>query len=256
MIWTKLVSIFQLIVDPKNRTFLLLAVVMALLGVTMHQCDKVDALQHEVQIKDSNLKALADDLSHYTTETGKLVAEKGALQVTVDELQTLNADLSQHIDQDNPPITITNLGYTIVRDTVVVSDVDVESDGNEHLINFRHVEIEDWGSRIIAGLSRFAVEDGTIINPSTTITEDFLDMSLSTGFREREDGMLVTYVETDAPNVYFNVVEGAVLDPSQFYKPPQQKRWGLGPVIGAGLDSSMSSTFFIGVGLQYQVITY
>lgn len=256
MIWTKLVSVFQMIVDPKNRTFLLLAVVMALSTLTFQQCNKVDSLQQEVQVKDSNLKALADTLSHHTTETGRLVAEKGALQVTVEELQTLNSDLSQRINKDDPPITVTNLGYTIVRDTVEVSDVNVESDGLNHLINFRHTEIEDWGSRAISGFTKFAIEDGTITNPSTTITEDFLDMSLSTGFRERDDGMIVTYVETDAPDVHFSVVEGAVLDPSQFYKPPQQKRWGLGPVLGAGFDSSMSSTFFIGIGLQYQILQH
>ena len=245
-------SILKWMGDPDNHKYVLYVVLILLALLALQQCNKVDDLQHDLQVSDSNLMALADDLEQRTTDYQTTLAEKGALQVEKQRLKRINEDLSKKVNRLQKPLTITDLGYKIVRDTVVVSDVYVSQANGAYTVGFRHREVESWGRRVIEGRTKFRFSDSSVIDPITTITRDIIETQITTGFRQRDDGMLVTYAESPDPNIEFTQVDGAVLDPNKFAR-SERSPWSVGPLIGYGVTPDFNLTPFVGVGVSYSL---
>lgn len=250
------------VTSPENHKFVLIAVVALLSIFIFRQCGEINQLEQENQISQSNMRALSDSLETTTDELGNVKSERGALQASSKELRQLNRSLASTVDSlRNNPTIITRTRTVVERDTVF----DVDSVG-EHLgddrfqITFESKESGDWGLREIAGASRFRiVGDTTVTDIQTDIVRDVLEMTITTGFRETEDGMLRVFATTNFPGVQTLDVEGAVIDPRLYVNREEiqrPKRMGIGLQLGYGITPDMTFRPYVGIGLSYNLIRW
>ena len=247
--------------DPKNHKFVLIVIVVILSFFIFRQCGTIADLEQDKQVSQSNVAALTDSLVTTVDELGNVKSERGAFQARNRDLRQLNESLSETVDSlKNNPIIITRTRTVVERDTVF----DIDSAGeflgdNEFRITFESLDRGDWGVREIAGASRFRViGDTTITDIQTDIVRDVIEMTITTGFRETEDGMLRIFATTNFPGVQTLDVEGALLDPRLYVSRDevQRQRFGIGFQLGYGFTSDMRLSPYIGVGVSYNLIRW
>ena len=247
--------------DPKNHKFVLLIIVIILSAFIFRQCNTITELEQEKQVTESNIAALTDTLTTTRDELGNISSERGAFQAQSWQLRQLNRSLASTVDSlKNNPIVVTRTRTIVERDTIF----DIQSAGeflgdNEFRITFETKDSGDWGVREIAGASRFRViGDSTITDIKTDIVRDVIEMTITTGFRETDDGMLRIFATTNFPGVKTLDVEGALLDPRLYIsgQTEERKRWGVGLQIGYGVSPDMTFRPYIGVGVSYNLIRW
>ena len=107
------------------------------------------------------------------------------------------------------------------------------------------------------------------INGLTAVKSDFSSFSTQVNNLELTTNLMIDVIEDNkklqiigkTDNPYINIInmDGVILDPSKskllkkYYK---QKKWNLGPYIGAGLTKDMKFSPSIGIGVSYGIIQF
>jgi len=223
-----------------------------------YQHNKIAELEQREHIAQSNEIALTDTLRTVRTDYGAILSEKGALQVDKRRLSEVNKELGEKIKQlENDPITVTIIETVVERDTIYV-DTESEFLGDSRFqLSWSHSEEGHWGNRLLEGVSRFEIVSlEEVKNVNTSITRDVLSINITTGFRQTDDGMLRAYVESSYPNIRFNNLNAAIVDPSFFTRSPAKDKVRLvfGPFIGVGWDYELNSIAIFGMGVTYNIL--
>lgn len=259
-ILSKLTGLVKWVTDPKNLKTVLF-IVIALLGVFIFkQCNTIENLEYDNQISKSNIAALSSELETTRDSLGNVTSERGALQGSVDELRNLNSSLAETVDslRQNPTI-ITRTVTRIERDTVFNVDTEADYLGDATFrFEWQTEESGNWGFREIAGRNTFTlVNDTTVSNVNTDIVRDVMEMTITTGFRETEEGFLRVFATTQFPGVQQLDVQGALIDPRKYVETSNdRKRWGLGFQLGYGFNQEFKANPYIGIGVSYNPITW
>jgi len=254
-------SAFRWATDPQNRTAIMFIAIIVLSGYIFYQHNKISNLETTVQVQQDNIFALTDSLRDVSFDKNRLIMEQGAFQATIGDLRSLNRRLADEVDSlRSNPLTITRIETRIERDTVLASNIEWDYEGDDVFrIGWDFEETGDWGERYISGYNRFVYEDRSTIHPlETVLLKDILEFNITTGFRRTDDGHFVAYASSTYPNLTFNVVDGAILDPSMFPRVVEEdrRRWGLGVQFGYGVNSNLDPDFFVGLGIQYSLINW
>lgn len=254
-------SLLSWLTDPKNIKYLAIVVVVAMGVGLVYQYNMLQEIRDREQQAISNVTALESRLEVERDKTGTLRGEKGALQVELNSLRELNSTLSDEVkDLRENPVTITKIRVVTERDTIVDIPTAGEYLGeNRFKLSWNYEQSGDWGSRAIGGTNEFnVIGDEFLTDIQTDITTDSFSLNITTGFRETDEGMLRVYAQTDYPNVTFNQVEGAIVDPDYFAAPPPSKRphWVVGPYFGVGMSGEYVLRPTIGVGITYNVFSW
>lgn len=255
-------SAFSWIADPKNHKFVLVAIVVIMGIFVFRQCNQIDDLEVKNQRAQSNIQALNSELVQTTDSLGNVVAQRGALQGSLEEIQDLNSELVDSLEYliENP-LTVTDIRYIIRRDTVFAVPTDSEFLGDGRFkLTWEYTNSGDWGRRELGGETRFTlVGDTTLVNETTDIVTDVMEMNITTGFEETDDGMLRVYATTKYPGAEFLKIDGAILDPKNYVDSDDfqdKKRWGFGPNVSYGMNTNGDLSIYIGAGIQYNLIRW
>ena len=248
------------ITDPKNRTIVLFAVIIAAGAYMFYQHTQISNLEHQQDISLSNIAALSSELVTAADSLGNVTSERGALQGDVDQLRTMNSDLAETVDSlKNNPEIITVTKTVVERDTIYDIDTIAEYLGQSR---FRFVwsseESGEWGFREIGGQNTFTmVNDTTVADVQTDITTDRMEMTITTGFRKTDEGFLRVFATTSFPGVQELDVQGALIDPRDYVSSSEtKKRWGLGFQAGYGVNHKFEAYPFIGFGVSYNLFNW
>lgn len=258
-------SVFEFLTDPKNRSVVLLGIIVAMGIFLAFKNAKINELETDKAIMENNIFALQDTLRVTRDELGNVTAERGAFQATIGDLREMNEYLADKIDSlENDVSTITVTDIEVQRDTVFTSDTEWVYTAEEYFkLNWNFSDSGSWGSRIIEGYNTFTVDSDSTITPiETVLTQDSFNMVLTTGFRRTPEGKFFTYATTDFPNVNIRNVQGAVLDPTMFNIPKVQeererrRKWGIGLQVGYGATAQGDLTPYVGVGVQRNIFSW
>lgn len=250
------------VADPKNHKFVLVVVVVLLSFFMFRQCGQIDDLENQNQRAQSNITALNDTLTQVKDDKGNLLAEKGALQGSLDDIRELNEELVDSLEylKDNP-ITVTEIRYVTRQDTIFDIPTAGEYLGQDRFsLTWEHKDSGNWGRRELGGITRFTlIGDTSIVESTTDIVKDIMEMNITTGFTETDDGKLRIYARTNYPGAEFLQVDGAIIDPRMYVSSPEserRKRFGFGIQLGYGLTPDMNTSPYVGLGVSYNFIQW
>lgn len=239
----------------KYGSVILIAAVVALLILTVKQCDTINKYKDENTRLENNLLAANDTLKNY--KDGKYnVAEMRAMQLRIDEL----AD-SLKLERGKKPVTIikyvavvsdsVSVPVEIVHDTVFIdkawSDMGYIA-ANEH-------SVFGNSSRSVFVTIPYKVNCETGLLESNGNAEIELEQNIwveSTLYRDKQ-GYTYIRLKTDYPSCTFNNGAGIlVTDKSYEYKSRKQFGLGIGLQVGYGavLSRPVRLAPYVGVGVS------
>ena len=123
------------------RKFLFIALVL-LVGTNIFLFKRLDSVKKERNRLDSNQAALLSDVEHYKTEAGKNAASVLRLELTKNELEKKNKDLTKTVDDLNIKLKRIQAATTTATKTEIeiktkVRDSIVYRNELDTLLNFR-----------------------------------------------------------------------------------------------------------------------
>ena len=150
---------------------------------------------------------------------------------------------------------ISNVKATVITDTVFIeNEINTDTKTNLNSLSWEYYKAyNENNSRFIKGQSRFMIDtsDLTIIDKGTIISEDKMNISLTTGLNELDESFQI-FVKTDYPGITFSNIDGAILDKKRFMKQTQPS-WIFGPsvYVGLGVDPlNRTAGPQVGIGLS------
>ena len=177
-----------------------------------------------------------------------------------DALSELNEELQKEIKnlKDNPVI-ITKVKTEFQIDTLymesesVAENIDTVTGDKIYDLKWSYSKEPEYFS--LAGLtevygdfSKFTTRiDKLTVNSNLTL--DVIDNGKT----------LEVITKSDNPYVNITGMQSVMIDPRQsktLKKYFKQKRWGIGPQIGIGVDKNLKFTPYIGVGVSYNIFVF
>ena len=114
------------------RKFLFIALVL-LVGTNIFLFKRLDSVKKERNRLDSNQAALLSDVEHYKTEAGKNAASVLRLELTKNELEKKNKDLTKTVDDLNIKLKRIQAATT----TATKTEIEIKTKVRDTLLNFR-----------------------------------------------------------------------------------------------------------------------
>lgn len=246
-----------------RNNFILLAVIVILILLYLKQCQSARDLKNENSIYMNNLEALKDTVRIEKNRAGQIEFSKQALISRNGDLEKLNKKLADevknakgkviYVQSASGTINNTQVEPQIITNTVKVYDksttvvgthIDTTFDDN----NYRKLSLE----------TIVKTDSGKIISSTSQVKKDEIAFNIITGLKE-EKGKIRIFIRSDYPGLSFSKIDGSLVDPhkSETLKkmfPP--KRFGAGFMIGYGLTQNMTPSFFVGAGIQYNIIRW
>ena len=129
------------------RKFLFIALVL-LVGTNIFLFKRLDSVKKERNRLDSNQAALLSDVEHYKTEAGKNATSVLRLELTKNELEKKNKDLTKTVDDLNIKLKRIQAATTTATKTEIeiktkVRDSIVYRNELDTLLNFRSANLSD-----------------------------------------------------------------------------------------------------------------
>jgi hypothetical protein len=246
-----------------NAILFIVILILAAFGFWQYQ--KAQDLKITESIMNHNIEALNDTIRIEKNKEGQIEFTKQAFIAKSNDLEKWNKELAAEVKKEKGTViflqkSLAGIDNTPKEPKIITNEVKVhEFDAEQYTIttnsdttfnadNFRKISIE----------TTVKLDSSRIKWSTSKITKDALSFNLITGLKE-EDGKLRIMLRSDYPNLVFSKIDGALIDPhkSEVLKkmfPP--KKWGFGPVVGYGLATDMKPSYFIGVGIQYNIIRW
>lgn len=220
----------------KDFLYLGIIIVLALsLGFSLRSC------QNNKTQYNTNIEALTDTITYIKSKNNDLIATKTIYEANIKDLQSLNNELYEDIKNmnvKNPETVIKYVGAIDNKsnDTTYIIKNDTIYKGFSKSFDFSNKWRTFNGSLdYIPDSLKFNINNDIVYFDYTVIVDD--------------DNKL--YIKSSNPYVKYEEMTGLTL-PKQ-----KQKRFGIGPHIGYGLDlSNMKFSPYIGIGLQYNLISF
>jgi hypothetical protein len=244
----------------KTNLFLLIAVIVLVI-LFLKQCQVAKELKINEQVAHGNLEALRDTVKIERNRAGEIEFTKQSLISKSQDLEKWNKDLAALVKKEKGKVIyiqqasggIKTLPSEVITNTVTIYDNETSSietvfDTIYSTDNYRRLKL----------LTTVKMDSSKIKSSSSKILDDQIGFNIVTGLKE-EGGKIRITIRSDYPGLTFSKIDGALVDPhkSEVLKrmfPP--KKFGLGPVIGYGLNPTMKPGYFIGLGLQYNIIRF
>lgn len=203
---------------------------------------------------------LTEQINIYTNKAGEAYSAQQLLIAEKDELLKMNNELANEIKnlKDNP-LVITKVKTEFRLDTLymesdtIIQYIDTLKNIRTYDLAWHYNKEQQYFS--IAGVTQVESDfssfqtriDNLTVNQEMTM--DIID-----------DGNKLEVI-TKSDNPYINVIgmQSVMIDPREsktLKKYFKQKRWGIGPQIGVGIDKNLKFTPYIGVGVSYNIFVF
>ena len=207
----------------------------------------------ELALANQNVAAMADSVSYERNRADELEAVRLSLVTEADELHKYSAGLADELKKERGEVeSLSRSLASISRDTVYLENIVLvdssSADVPKFSLSWQDTDTYGNSSRFLEGTTFVEMIDD-MIESSTAITRDEINLYIVQGIRINDNNQYETFIRTDYPGVKFNT-ESAVLNvPEQ----PRTKKWGIG--VGAGWDF-INQGPSVHVGLQRNLLRF
>lgn len=207
---------------------------------SIHQCNTYK------RMNDNNITALTDTINLYKSKNGNIIAEKTTLYATIKDLKKINDSLYNVVKDINikNPDNIVYVNTTIEyekHDTLFLIN-------NDTIKNTCKIEQKfDFTNkyRSLQG-NVYYYRGNTQDTLGINISKDLVNVDFTTILKDNK-----IYISSSNPYVKYNDIIS--INTKQNSK---NKRFGVGPMIGVGINHKLQFTPFIGVGLTYNIFQF
>lgn len=238
--------------------------VVVLMLLFLRECNRNSGLKSELRVATQNEVALTDSIQIIQSENGGLIAQKAVLVKDKEALQKANSGLANEVKRlkksgvNGDIQTITDIGATLgsKEDQIVEAQVVyISPEGDVRLSLELDTIYDERNSRHLAGYVEFYIDSMKVENVRAVLTEDQINIALSTGLVKDEDGIYRIYVQSDYPGFNVTHLDGAILEPKMLKELGlQEDAWIIGPHVGYGFGPGQDrATPFVGVGVTYNL---
>lgn len=229
-------------IDRKTLIFSFIIIILILINIlAVSHCSNISATS------DNNIIALTDSIKYFKGKNGALVAQKTMLNGDMSLLKHVNDSLYNIIKNigvkspDNvvySKITITDIKH----DTVWTQIHDTVSDKSKSIYNINKKFKFSDSYHTLAGNTWFntdGVADSLGLSIDTnTVVADFTIV--------QKDNKV--YITSNNPYIKYNNIIGI--------NNTKKKRFGIGPVIGVGINQKVKVNPYIGFGIMYNIFLF
>lgn len=234
----------MLLQNIDKKTIFFVFIIIILIFSNLLSISRCSTVKHT---NDVNLEAMTDTIKYFETKNGLLVAQKTMLNGNLSTLKKINDSLYNVIKETgvNSP------------DNVVYSKVTIHDTNHDTAWITKHDTIDKNFKNIYNINKKFNFSDSyRTLTGSTWFHSnglvDSLGMSIDTNtviadftIVQKDNNV---YITSNNPYVEYNKVIGLTTS--------KKKRFGIGPVIGAGINQKAKFTGFVGVGLMFNVFSF
>jgi len=275
MTWLSVLGViksgFSFLIDPKNRTVVLILAIAILSFLLFNKCNESNKLKTEMAVKTQNIEALNDSVKTVKNKAGELQQEKLALISTGDNLRGLNVSLNDEVKKQKGNVIyisemnaeLKNKNGKLEKENKSLRDslkTHITANGDTvNTIYWDFSKVYDKNnSRTIIGNTNFSLKGKKITPQGSELTNYGFKLNITTGLSEDKDKKLKIWVKTDYPDLTFSNINGALVDPtdSDVLKTLMpQNRWVFGPQAGFGVgyfSGQVKPTVYIGFGVEYR----
>lgn len=195
-----------------------------------------------------------DSLFIYKNKLKEVYKEKEIYVQDLNDIKKENSLLANEINKlKNNPVVVTKTELKVKLDTVYMNNEEITVNLKDSVYNLKWFQNNQYYN----------------INGLTAVKSDFSSFSTQVNNLELTTNLMIDVIEDNkklqiigkTDNPYINIInmDGVILDPSKskllkkYYK---QKKWNLGPYIGAGLTKDMKFSPSIGIGVSYGIIQF
>jgi hypothetical protein len=269
-----LTNILEFITNPKNRSAVVMGLIMILVLLLLHQCNQTNKIKEQVKKEQSeniriknNWEASLDTLKQYKISDSTTRAEISGYELTLEELESDYLDLlgKFNIEKNKKPTTIVKTEY-IIKEVIKEVPVYITSnpDGSYDMNFSDSTKFNQYNYRYLSGKIPFTIDTSgvkTIIHPGQGTFDLSLGMKLNVGlFKDDKTKKVTVKVDTDYPGITFTELTGAnIFDDSENRKELRslRKQFGVGISTGFGAMYNINTNSigygpYIGVGINYQ----
>lgn len=269
-------NILTWLIDPKNRTKILIGIIVILCLLVWKGCNDKNRLEAENLQTKNNLLAMKDTVRIEKTKSGEIQFVKDALIADMKSLKEMNLELYNEVKNQKKTIFYIAQMTASIRDSLKSQSSGDKagkdpSTGADMLVWNFDTTGTDW-SRKLNGKSLFTVKYDTsgkyTITPKFSVLENFEQkMKITTGLEasKTQKGMLEIFIRSSYPGMTFTDINGAVVNPEDFKKylpTPKPKKFSVGPYIGVGYGVTLEKipqlvpSINVGIGVQYKLFNF
>lgn len=257
-----------------SNRFFLIGVIVVLVMLSLKQCGDAEHAKAEALREHNNYLASIDSVRVIKNEMGELIVEKSAYQLKVSELSKDQKELIERLDlntngRGTTPKTVIQT-VSEYKETIrnIASEVVKDENGAEAITFLHEPTLPGKNKLKISG--KVPYDLSVLRNPSdstkyiasvkplgTDLTIE-QNIDIVTGlYQDPKSKRIMTRVSTTYPNLTFSDVNSFdITDNPETRKALKaaRKEFGLGVNVGYGLignSNSMSTGFYIGLGLHY-----
>lgn len=197
------------------------------------------------------------EMQTYENKIGEQYQQISSYIVSLDELKKSNTELADEVNnlKKLKPVIITKTETKFQIDTVYAESIKIVEvpDSAQHELYWQYdKEYEYYAiSGVTSVKNNFSAFNTRIDNltVNSDITLDVVDNGSN----------LSVLVRSHNPYVNVTGMQSVSIDPTtsptikKYFK---QKHWGIGPSIGVGVDKNLHFTPYIGISLNYNILTF
>lgn len=229
--------------DKKTILFVFIIIILIITNtITVSRCSVAK------YTGDDNINALTDSIRYFKTANGVLAAQKTMLTGDLHMLKRVNDSLYKVVkglgvkSPDNVVYTKITIADT-KHDTVWVTKRDSQkSDKNNYIYNINKKFDFSDNYRTLTGRTWFrsnGVMDSLGLTIDTnSVTADFTVVQKNNN----------VYITSNNPYIKYNNIIGITRS--------KKKRFGIGPIVGVGINHKAQIGPYVGVGVTYNIFSF
>jgi len=262
--FTKIIDWFK---TPVGRRTLLLIVAFIVACLFFRQCNLADKYQREKVQTEQNASYLRDSLIITKNKAGEIEYSRSVLATTNKELKDQNKSLYDEAKKQKGTVIYLSKINASLKDSISILagkagtgniNSGTNPDGSKYIDFSNDTTYSVGNERHVAGKVDFILNNDSIdkksIKVNLTTRQKF---TITTGLEEDKDTKLLKiFITPGTPNMEISKIDGALIDPQKseliqsYFKP---KRFTCGPQIGIGITNTLTPSFYVGFGIQYNL---
>lgn len=252
--------------DKKTLAFIAGAVLVMFM---MRQCNRIENLKNEVKIVEqiaqdnlNNYIAANDSIRYLKNENGDLVAQISSYQFNIDDLSSLNKDITKkyrqalQLNEDLEGVKNLLMSEIQIKDSLLAAaSVTVVNDSVSTIKFSKFDDFGDGNSRDLTG-SLLITNSNLGLIPSNVLINTTQSLTLRAAI-ESIDGRDQVKISTSYPGLNISGIENINLINNKLNdrNPPKSAGWSVGLGVGYGVSIVNGNTVGIGptinVGLHW-----
>lgn len=196
-----------------------------------------------------------DSISTYKNKLGIEYAQQQTYISSIKELKDKNQVLYAEIKnlKNTKPIVVTKTKTQFKVDTIyAVADTIFVTSASNQLLKWHAQHLPYYSLKGETKVAKDFSEFSTLITDMKINNELTLDVI-------EQDNKISVIAHSSNPYIHIQQINSVVIDPTEvptLKKYFKQKRWGIGPSLGVGVDKNLNFTPYIGISVNYNLFTF